>query len=242
MVCFRSAAVTAAILSPAGPQRSRILATLIRDERTSSLDQHTILTKVFLGQIIRASEIASFEAMLAPHQKAELPPTANEKAMAAADAAAAAAAASNSDGDVEMGDSAPPPAPVLRTQTVLSRAMIEHNVLAASTLYANITFSGLALLLDLTAPGESAVCAILILADARPAAESTVRRMVVQGRLKAEIDQVGPGGGVVTFLAGGRGGAAEAGTAGGLGNVAGDGDEGEAQEDEDDPDAVWTRR
>lgn len=64
--------------------------------------------------------------------------------------------------------------------------------------------------------------------------------MVVQGRLKAELDQVGPGGGVVTFLTGGRGGAAEAGIAGGLSNEAGD--EGEAQEDDDDPDAVWTQR
>ncbi|MCP6198909.1 PCI domain-containing protein, partial [Klebsiella pneumoniae] len=52
--------------------------------------------------------------------------------------------------------------------------MMEHNIIAASRLYVNITLNGLGRLLDLHSL----------------AAETMVRRMIVQGRLKAEIDQV----------------------------------------------------
>ena len=51
---------------------------------------------------------------------------------------------------------------------------MEHNLLASSKIYNNITFSGLGALLDLT-PG---------------AAETMARRMIEQGRLKGSIDQV----------------------------------------------------
>ncbi|CAO1623709.1 unnamed protein product [Parajaminaea phylloscopi] len=186
-----SAAVTAAILAPAGPLRSRILSTLIRDERSSSLAQATILSKVFLDHIVRPHEAAAFEKMLQPHQKAELARTGNESEMLRLEATAAAAegatastsASSSSQQNVKSGPT-----------TVLDRAIMEHNVLASSRLYMNITLAGLGSLLNLTPTG----------------AETIVRRMIVQGRLRAEIDQVD---GVLTFLES----TDEGPTAGGLG-------------------------
>ena len=58
--------------------------------------------------------------------------------------------------------------------TVLDRAVMEHNVLACSRIYNNITFRGLGTLLDLTPA----------------AAETMARKMIEQGRLKGTIDQV----------------------------------------------------
>lgn len=58
--------------------------------------------------------------------------------------------------------------------TVLSRAMVEHNLLAASRLYVNIDFDALGLLLGLD--GEKA--------------EDTTAKMIEQGRLKGKIDQI----------------------------------------------------
>lgn len=146
-----SAAVTASILSPAGPQRARTLATLMRDERTQTLPQHTILSKVFLDHIIRADEIKAFEKLLSPHQVARLGPSPKS-------------ASTSTTSPVRD-------APL----TVLDRAMIEHNVLSASRMYDNITLAGLGALVELSPEG----------------AEEIARRMIMQGRLKGWIDQVG---------------------------------------------------
>lgn len=58
--------------------------------------------------------------------------------------------------------------------TVLARAMVEHNLLAASRLYVNIDFDALGLLLGLD--GEKA--------------EDITAKMIEQGRLKGKIDQI----------------------------------------------------
>lgn len=58
--------------------------------------------------------------------------------------------------------------------TVLARAMVEHNLLAASRLYVNIEFDALGLLLGLD--GDKA--------------EGTTAKMIEQGRLKGKIDQI----------------------------------------------------
>jgi len=63
-------AVTCAILAPAGPSRSRVLAMLYSDERALSLHNHGLLEKVFKERIIRDAEIKQFEKSLAPHQNA----------------------------------------------------------------------------------------------------------------------------------------------------------------------------
>ena len=161
LLVLSSAAVTCAVLAPAGPNRSRVLAALCRDERTSLLPTHNILTKMFLDRILRPAEVKEFEQTLKPHQLARVAQSSSDKL---------AAAVSDED-DMVTGETVSS-----RTgpSTVLDRAVLEHNLLAASKIYNNITFHGLGALLDLT-PG---------------AAETMARRMIEQQRLKAWIDQV----------------------------------------------------
>ncbi|KAF8309340.1 hypothetical protein DL93DRAFT_2063025 [Clavulina sp. PMI_390] len=155
-----SAAVTCAVLAPAGPNRSRMLANLYRDERSAGLTHFNILTKMYLDQIIRPAEIKGFEETLRPHQLARIAQSAGDKKNVAAY-------------DNEMTDGEPVST---RTgpATVLDRAVLEHNLLSCSKIYTNITFIGLGSLLDLTPA----------------AAETMARRMIEQKRLKASIDQV----------------------------------------------------
>ncbi|EIN10646.1 hypothetical protein PUNSTDRAFT_65075 [Punctularia strigosozonata HHB-11173 SS5] len=158
-----SAAVTCAVLAPAGPNRSRLLASLCRDERTSELPTHNILSKMFLDHILRPAEVKEFEKTLKPHQLAKISLSVNERLAAAVEA------------DDDNDDDKEPNVSTRRgPSTVLDRAVLEHNLLASSKIYKNITFRGLGALLDLT-PG---------------AAETMARKMIEQGRLKASIDQV----------------------------------------------------
>lgn len=140
-----SSAIITAILAPAGPQRSRILNTLYRDERSKSLETFSILEKVFFDRILFKNDITSFEQNLSSHQLAKI----NEPPL--------------DDQGRRQGPS-----------NVLERAMIEHNILAASKIYSNITIDGLANLLDLSPS----------------AAESFTSKMILQSRLDAYIDQV----------------------------------------------------
>lgn len=109
---------------------------------------------MFLDQIIRSAEVVEFAATLRTHQLARLPRT---QAIVGPD-----------DGDSSSAPGKNGP------ETVLDRAVMEHNVLAASRIYNNLTFAGLGLLLDLTP---------LV-------AEAMARTMIQQGRLRASIDQV----------------------------------------------------
>ncbi|KAL6300798.1 hypothetical protein BKA93DRAFT_800404 [Sparassis latifolia] len=155
-----SAAVTCAVLAPAGPNRSRVLASLCRDERTTDLPNYNILLKMFHDRILRSAEIQEFEGTLKPHQLAKISLSSNDRlASAVAD-----------DDDVDDPNASKRTGP----STVLDRAVMEHNLLASSKIYNNITFRGLGALLDLT-PG---------------AAETMARKMIEQGRLKGSIDQV----------------------------------------------------
>lgn len=63
-------ALICTILASAGQQRSRMLATLFKDERCQQLPAYGILEKMYLDRIIRRSELEEFAAMLQPHQKA----------------------------------------------------------------------------------------------------------------------------------------------------------------------------
>ncbi|KAK4702605.1 COP9 signalosome complex subunit 4, partial [Phenoliferia sp. Uapishka_3] len=147
-----SSAITCAVLAPAGPTRSRILSSLFRDERSVQSEHHTILSKMFLDQIIRPSEVTGFSSTLKPHQLARLP----------------------SSTTIVIAEDAPEETGKKGPETVLDRAVMEHNVLSASRIYNNITFAGLGLLLEL-----------------RPsAAEAMARTMIQQGRLKGSLDQV----------------------------------------------------
>ncbi|GAA5807287.1 hypothetical protein MFLAVUS_000644 [Mucor flavus] len=67
-----TAAVQCAVLAGAGPQRSRSLATLYKDERTHHLSSFSILEKTYLERVIRPSEVSEFVASLRPHHLARL--------------------------------------------------------------------------------------------------------------------------------------------------------------------------
>ncbi|KAK4874217.1 hypothetical protein RN001_013577 [Aquatica leii] len=69
MTALRSALICT-VLASAGQQRSRMLATLFKDERCQQLPAVSILEKMYLDRIIRRSELKDFEALLQPHQKA----------------------------------------------------------------------------------------------------------------------------------------------------------------------------
>lgn len=130
---------------------------------------------MFLDRIIRPKEVQEFSEMLAEHQKAKL--------------GGGSMAVIVADGDEEDEDDEPDSAATggdggsMRTsikrkkgpEDVLDKAIMEHNLLSASHIYSNITFSGLGKLLNLT----------------RSSAEAMARTMIIQGRLKgATIDQV----------------------------------------------------
>ncbi|KAI5809614.1 hypothetical protein DFH27DRAFT_535509 [Peziza echinospora] len=130
-----SAAITCAVLAPAGPQRSRSLATLYKDDRSPQLAaDYSMLEKMYLDRLLSPKEVDDFSQRLKPHQLAKL-----------------------SDGS-----------------TVLSKAVIEHNLLAASKLYNNIGVDELGVLLGLS--GSKA--------------EEYAARMIEQKRLSGRIDQI----------------------------------------------------
>ncbi|EPQ59495.1 hypothetical protein GLOTRDRAFT_136354 [Gloeophyllum trabeum ATCC 11539] len=197
-----SAAVTCAVLAPAGPNRSRVLASLCRDERTAELPTHNILSKMFLDRILRPAEVHEFEGTLKTHQLAKISISSNDRLASTADAD-------------EDDSSSREPSASKRTgpSTVLDRAVLEHNLLASSKIYNNITFRGLGALLDLT-PG---------------AAETMARKMIEQGRLKGYIDQVDR---LIWFETGSEDEEAQN-KAGGLGDV---------EQETEDPGAPFTKR
>lgn len=63
-------AITCAILAAAGPQRSRVLATLYKDERCAQLAIFPMLEKVYMERILRRAEVDAFASTLKPHQLA----------------------------------------------------------------------------------------------------------------------------------------------------------------------------
>lgn len=126
-------AVTCAILAPAGPRRSRVLAILYNDERSRGLSIFRLLESIHMGRLLTPEQIEAFRPTLLPHQLGSHP-----------------------DGD-----------------TVLDRAVMEHNLLAASRLYVNIHFTELASLLAIS-PAK---------------AETTAARMIYEKRMTATIDQ-----------------------------------------------------
>ncbi|KAI8928246.1 hypothetical protein BC831DRAFT_449065 [Entophlyctis helioformis] len=71
-------AVTCTVLAGAGPQRTRMLATLYKDERVRERPElktgglFAILEKMYLGRVLRAPEVQEFAATLKPHQLARV--------------------------------------------------------------------------------------------------------------------------------------------------------------------------
>jgi len=63
--------VISAILSKAGPERSRLLSALYKDDRCRRLDMFVSMEKMYLGRILRPSEVANIEKHLQKHQRVE---------------------------------------------------------------------------------------------------------------------------------------------------------------------------
>lgn len=138
---------------------------------------------MFLDHILRPAEVQNFEQTLKPHQLAKIAISSNDRLASA------------------VNDEEPDPSSSKRTgpSTVLDRAVMEHNLLASSKIYNNITFRGLGALLDLSPS----------------AAETMARKMIEQGRLKGSIDQVDK----LIWFDGGKEEDDAQGKAGGLGDV-----------------------
>ena len=66
-----SKAIICAVLAPAGPQRSRALGKLFKDERAIHVKEFGILEKMFLDRLISPMEVANFANKLAAHQLAK---------------------------------------------------------------------------------------------------------------------------------------------------------------------------
>uniref|UniRef100_A0A2K5JAW3 COP9 signalosome complex subunit 4 n=1 Tax=Colobus angolensis palliatus TaxID=336983 RepID=A0A2K5JAW3_COLAP len=153
------------ILASAGQQRSRMLATLFKDERCQQLAAYGILEKMYLDRIIRGNQLQEFAAMLMPHQKAT---TADETGCLHVAQAGLELLGSSSSrlGFPKYWD--------YRGSSILDRAVIEHNLLSASKLYNNITFEELGALLEIPAAK----------------AEKIASQMITEGRMNGFIDQI----------------------------------------------------
>ncbi|KAJ4345908.1 uncharacterized protein N0V89_012044 [Didymosphaeria variabile] len=62
--------IVCAVLSPAGPPRSKMLATLYKDDRASSVENHSVLEKMFFDRLIPPQETKAFAETLQPHHLA----------------------------------------------------------------------------------------------------------------------------------------------------------------------------
>jgi COP9 signalosome complex subunit 4 len=63
-------AIKCAVLAPAGPARSRALGRLYKDERAATLEEYSILEKMFLDRLLSKAEVDKFAEGLAVHQLA----------------------------------------------------------------------------------------------------------------------------------------------------------------------------
>jgi len=66
------AGVICGLLMRAGPQRSRLLATFYKDERTKQLPIFPILEKMFLERLLTKEDVNFLDETLKPHQKSSL--------------------------------------------------------------------------------------------------------------------------------------------------------------------------
>uniref|UniRef100_A0A8C9DQ43 COP9 signalosome complex subunit 4 n=1 Tax=Prolemur simus TaxID=1328070 RepID=A0A8C9DQ43_PROSS len=151
------------ILASAGQQRSRMLATLFKDERCQQLAAYGILEKMYLDRIIRGNQLQEFAAMLMPHQKA----TTADGSCYVAQAGLKLLASSNTPTSTSQRAK-------ITSSSILDRAVIEHNLLSASKLYNNITFEELGALLEIPAAK----------------AEKIASQMITEGRMNGFIDQI----------------------------------------------------
>lgn len=139
---FLQQAINTAVLSAAGPQRSKVLSILYKDDLAPKSPNYTFLENVFLDKVLRGESVSQFAGQLKPHHVAK-----------------------NEEGS-----------------SLLETALVQHNLLAASRIYNNISFEQMGALLQI-APEK---------------AEKVAAQMIMTGRLAASIDQIE---GMVSFEA-----------------------------------------
>ncbi|THD25738.1 COP9 signalosome complex subunit 4 [Fasciola hepatica] len=152
-VAFLERALAAVFLAGAGHQRTRLLATLYKDERCQAFDAYPVLEKMYMGRLINRSSLRSLDPLFEkfyPHllQNLNVP-----------------------------SESSTPVKSVGQAQSVeglLERAVVEHNMVAASLIYNNISLVNLGALLEIS-PSE---------------AESIASQMISEDRLSGQIDQI----------------------------------------------------
>ncbi|KAK5117636.1 hypothetical protein LTR62_005059 [Meristemomyces frigidus] len=66
-----SAAITTAVLAPAGPARARQLGKIYKDDRAAETPEYSILQKIFLDRLLAPAEVSAFAAGLKEHQLAK---------------------------------------------------------------------------------------------------------------------------------------------------------------------------
>ncbi|KAK9466582.1 hypothetical protein V1512DRAFT_262984 [Lipomyces arxii] len=160
-----SSAVSCALLAPAGPARGRMLASLAKDERLKDVNsgllvESAILDKLFFDSLLPADDVRAY--VRNSRRKISKVHLISQGAQL-------------EDGDYEKNSG-------------LDRAVTEHNLLAASKLYTNISFPELAELLNLGSGDE---------------AEGYAAKMIQERRLRAVIDRIDT---TIYFQGGGRGG------------------------------------
>ncbi|KAH8867310.1 COP9 signalosome complex subunit 4 isoform 2 [Schistosoma japonicum] len=158
-LAFIERALAAALLSSAGHQRSRLLATLYKDERCQTFDAYPILENMYMGRLINRSSLSSLEPLLNkyyPHLL-QSPVQDVSNTTTTGDQSERLSSASSSS-----------------VQELLERALNEHNMLAASLIYNNISLVNLGLLLEISASE----------------AESIAAQMISEGRLIGKLDQI----------------------------------------------------
>lgn len=99
-----------------------MLSSLYRDDRASSLSSFPVLSKMFLENVIRPTEVAEFAKELQPHQVARLP---SVKGLVVDDSDDEDAGGMAVDEGEKRSERVGP-------ETVLDRAVMEHNLLSCS--------------------------------------------------------------------------------------------------------------
>lgn len=64
-------AIVCVLLAKPGPQRSRLLTIIFKDERAPTCPSFELIAKMYLTKVIHKDELAEFEQQLQPHQKAD---------------------------------------------------------------------------------------------------------------------------------------------------------------------------
>ncbi|BHF67130.1 COP9 signalosome complex subunit 4 [Sparganum proliferum] len=172
-MAFLERALLSALLAGVGQQRARLLTTLYKDERCQSLQAYPILEKMYMRRLISRNCLQSLEPLFIKYypqlffggkSDENTPMDAGGQ-----DVAEAAAAAPGAGGEAPTTSASTRP-----IQNILERVTVEHNMLAASLIYNNISLSNLGELLEVDASR----------------AETVAAHMIGEGRLVAQIDQI----------------------------------------------------